>query len=379
MDMAQATIVADAQGAIVASVGVTPTSQRLTTREIAAALPISVGGRTAGYVFGQGAGLSIFSTLEQQFVTSVNRGLLMASLVAGALAVAISLVVARRLTAPLASMTQAAQAMARGDLSQRVRADSNDEIGRLAVAFNSMAASLARAEDVRRNLVADVAHELRTPLAVLRADLEALQDGVYQPTPERLTALREETDLLGRLVADLHELSLAEAGQLTLERRLAALAPLCQQIVAAMEPQASARGVTLALGQVDGGAVSNVDPDRIGQVLRNLVSNALRYTPTGGSITLSCRTDGKGNIIWVRDTGAGIKPDDLPHVFDRFYRGEKSRSRATGGAGLGLAIVKQLVEAHGGQVWVESTLGQGTTFFIRLPQVAGLPESVQTP
>jgi signal transduction histidine kinase len=338
---------------------------------MAAALPITVNGKVAGYLLGQGPGISTFSTLEQQFVGTVNWALLLASLIAGAVAIVISLVVARRLTAPLASMTQAAQAMARGDLTRRVQVSSDDEVGRLAGAFNTMAASLARAEDLRRNLVADVAHELRTPLAVLRADLEALQDGVYQPSPERLAALYEETDLLARLVADLHELSLAEAGQLAMARRPTDLAQVCQQTVAVMATQAAARGVSLVVGQAADGAISNVDPDRIGQVLRNLLSNALRHTPAGGSVTLDCRSEGKHIMLSVRDTGMGIKAEDLPHIFDRFYRGEKSRARATGGAGLGLAIVKQLVEAHGGAVWAESTPGQGATFYIRLPRDDG--------
>ncbi len=363
----QQTVVADAQGTVVATIGVALSTPRLSTREMAAALPITVGGRTVGYLLGQGPGVSTFSALEEQFVNTVNRALLLASFIAGAVAIVISLFVARRLTGPLASMTRAAQAMARGDLAQRVQVTSDDEIARLAEAFNSMAASLAHAEELRRNLVADVAHELRTPIAVLRADLEALQDGVYEPTPQRMAALREETDHLSRLVADLHELSLAEAGQLAMERRPIDLVQVCRQTISGMASQAAARGVALVMGQASQEAISRIDPDRIGQVLRNLVSNALRYTPAGGAVTLDCRVEGKQAVIAVRDSGAGIKPDDLPHVFDRFYRGEKSRARATGGAGLGLAIVKQLVEAHGGTVAVESTPGQGATFYVRLP------------
>jgi two-component system, OmpR family, sensor kinase len=363
----QQTVVADAQGVVVAAVGASLSNAHLSARELSASLPITVSGRTVGYLLGQGPGLSTFSALEQQFVNTVNRALLLASIIAGVVAVVISLFMSRRLTGPLASMTQAAQAMARGDLAQRVQVGANDEVGRLAEAFNTMAASVARSEQLRRDLVADVAHELRTPIAVLRADLEAVQDGVYQPTAYRVSALREEVDLLARLVADLQELSLAEAGQLALQRQSTDLGQLCRQVVATMAPQATGRGVNLAVAQAVASATSLVDPDRIGQVLRNLVSNALRYTPAGGSVTLDCQANDKMAILTVRDTGAGITAEDLPHIFDRFYRGERSRSRASGGAGLGLAIVKQLVEAHGGHVWVESAPGSGAAFHVSLP------------
>jgi signal transduction histidine kinase len=367
MAMNAQAILTDPQGVVIAAVGASGVGQRLSTRDIAAGLPVTVDGHTVGLLLAEGAGVSSFSGLEQSFISNVNRGSLLASLLAGGLAVVIGLVVSRRITAPLTSMTQAAQAMAHGDLGQRVRVDSTDEVGRLAEAFNTMAASVARAEQLRRDLVADVAHELRTPIAVLRADLEAVQDGVYQPTVERIGALREEVDLLARLVADLQELSLAEAGQLTLERQPTDLKQLCEQVVAAMEPQAAARGVGLVVAQPAASAISVVDADRIRQVLRNLVGNALRHTPAGGSVTLDCQINRRLATLTVCDTGAGIAADDLPYIFDRFYRGERSRSRASGGAGLGLAIVKQLVEAHSGQVRVESNPGHGATFYVSLP------------
>ncbi len=367
----QETTLADASGTIVASTDRSRIGQRLSAQETAAATPITADGRVVGLLLGQGQDASSLPALERAFLNNANRALLLAALLAGALAVAMSLILSRRLTAPLASMTQAVQAMTHGHLDQRVTVQSDDEIGRLAEAFNTMAASLAKAEEMRRNLVADVAHELRTPLAVLRADLEALQDGVYEPSAERLSALREEADLLARLVADLQELSLVEAGQLALERRPTDLAQLCRQVVAAMEPQAAGLGVALTVGRADEGATSLADADRIGQVLRNLVANALRYTGAGGSVTVECSRQGSGPAprvtISVQDTGAGISPEDLPHVFERFYRGEKSRSRSTGGAGLGLAIARHLVEAHGGRIWAESTLGQGSTFYVELP------------
>lgn len=362
--------ISDPAGLVLVSVGTPRNGQRLSARELSAALPIIVDGRPVGLLSATG-GVARFSALEETFLSTVNQALLAAALLAGLAAVALSLLLARRLSAPLVSMTQAAQAMAQGRLDQRVSVQSADEIGQLAGAFNTMASSLERGETLRRNLVADVAHELRTPIAVLRADLEAIQDGVYPPTPQRMTALREEVDLLARLVADLQELSLAEAGQLALERRPVDLAALCRQVATGMAAQAGARGVRLELGRTDQ-AISNVDPDRLGQVLRNLVSNALRYTPAGGAVTLECVRAGDGArraTLAVRDAGAGIAAEDLPHVFDRFYRGEKSRARATGGAGLGLAIARQLVEVQGGAIRAESTLGQGSVFYVELPTI----------
>jgi len=246
-----------------------------------------------------------------------------------------------------------------------------------------MAGALAQAETLRRNLVADIAHELRTPLAVLQGHVEGLQDGVLSPTPPTLDRLHEETLLLTRLVDDLRELSLAEAGELKLERQPSDLGELLRRSVAAMQPQAAEKGVTLALDVAPDLPLANVDADRIGQVMRNLLANALRYTTAGGSVTVMARqtekTRGTGVtgvtgevpalLVAVADSGPGIAPDDLPHVFDRFYRADKSRSRASGGAGLGLAIVKQLVEAHGGRVWAESEVGKGATFKFTLPIV----------
>jgi len=300
-----------------------------------------------------------------------------AVLVAGLLALAVgvgaSLVIAQRVTAPIASMTRAARAIAQGDLSQRVATASSDEVGELALAFNQMAANLAHAEELRRNLVADVAHELRTPLAVLQADLEAIQDGVYQPTPEHIATLRSEVSHLSRLVSDLHELALAEAGQLTLEKRPTDIATLVQRVVETMQSTAHPRQLTLTATILSPIPPLTIDPDRIEQALRNLVGNALRYTPAGGRISVEVEmgafphSNRPAVVLRVRDTGPGIAPEDLPYIFDRFYRGEKSRARSTGGSGLGLAIVRQLVEAHGGSVWVDSVVGQGSTFSVALP------------
>jgi two-component system OmpR family sensor kinase len=372
---------ADANGVVIVGGDAGSAGQQLSASALAAALPIQVNGRTVGYLLTGGQGQTAYSALEQEYLTAVNWAITLAGLVAVLVAVGLSLFLSRRLTAPLGAMTKAAQAMAQGDLRQQVPVRSQDEVGQLAKAFNQMAGALAQAETLRRNLVADVAHELRTPLAVLQGHVEGLQDGVLSPTPQTLDRLHEETLLLTRLVDDLRELSLAEAGELKLERQPSDLAELLRRSVAAMQPQATGKGVTLTLDVAPDLPPANVDADRLGQVMRNLLANALRYTPAGGLITVKAgerkeaRVTGIAGgtrvvpaiLVAVTDSGPGIAPDDLPHVFDRFYRADKSRSRASGGAGLGLAIVKQLVEAHGGRVWAESEVGKGATFSFTLP------------
>lgn len=307
---------------------------------------------------------------EQGFLDAVRNSLWLAAAIAVAAAVALSLLIARRLVAPLRQLTHAAKRVAAGDLSQRVEVPSRDELGDLAGAFNSMAQALERNEELRRHLVADIAHELRTPLTVLQGNLEAMLDGVIKPTPANLAALHDEILLLSRLVTDLGTLSLAEAGKLELHRMPGNLAALVERTVAASEAQAQERGIALSLEMADSNHPVLIDQDRVSQVLRNLLSNAFRYTSAGGSVRVHVGSNPDGAAMMkvsVADTGSGIPTTELPYVFDRFYRADKSRSRATGGSGIGLAIVKQLVEAHGGRVWAESVPGRGSTFHFTLP------------
>ena len=273
----------------------------------------------------------------------------------------------RRILRPVETLTAAARRMEKGDLSQRVEAQSSDEIGELARAFNAMADGLNRLEELRRNMVSDVAHELRTPLSNIRGYLEAVRDGVVEPKPEVIDSLYEEAMLLNRLVDDLQELALAEAGQLTLERQLVAPAGLANRAVEAARGQASASGIALRTDLPERLPLVNVDPQRIGQVLGNLLSNALTHTPSGVEVVVTARADGSEVQLSVSDTGEGVRPEHLPYIFERFYRADRSRSRTTGGTGLGLAIAKQLVEAHGGRIEVESEVGQGTRFTFTLP------------
>ncbi len=319
---------------------------------------------------------------SEDFVAPVNRTLLLIAVAAGLGAVLLILGLSRRILAPVEALTAAARRMEAGDLSQRVQVTSSDEIGDLSRAFNSMADGLARLEELRRQLVTDVAHELRTPLTNIRGYLEAIQDGVVQPDGCVIASLHEETMLLNWLVDDLQDLSLAEAGQLGLERQPVALADVVDRAVEAARPRAMAEGVALQTDLPEDLPLVDVDPRRIGQVLRNLLDNGLTHTEPGDKIGVAaraaCPEPGRRSGQWVevsvRDTGTGIAAEDLPYVFERFYRADRSRSRATGGAGLGLAIAKQLVEAHGGQIEVQSRgdpscspTAEGTQFTFTLP------------
>jgi signal transduction histidine kinase len=309
---------------------------------------------------------------DTAFVAAVNRSVLIGALIAGLAALAVTLALSSRILRPIERLTEAAQRMEKGDLTVRVPVASEDEIGQLAHAFNSMAGSLAQQEQLRRNMVTDVAHELRTPLTNLRGYLEAARDGLVAPDGALVDNLYEETMLLNRLVIDLQDLAQAEAGQLTLVRQPTALQGIVEQAVSMLRPQADARGITLTIELPAALPLVEVDRTRVGQVLRNLLSNAAAHTPRGGEIAVSAAAAGQEVAVSVRDTGTGIAPEHLPYVFDRFYRADKSRARQTGGAGLGLAIAKQLVVAHGGSITVESAAGQGSTFTFTLPVAQGV-------
>ena len=310
---------------------------------------------------------SMMGPSEEDFLDRLRWSLLLAGGV-GALAAGLTALLAGRyITRRLRAVAESAGAIAAGDLSRRVADVSNDELGELAAAFNRMAESLASQEEARQRLVADIAHELRTPLAVLQAEIEALQDGVTEATAERFASLHEEARLLARLVDDLRTLSLADSGQLSLQRREEDLAGIAERAAAAVAAQAKEKDVRLELAVQDSLPPVGVDSDRIAQVLRNLLSNALRHTQSGGRVALALRAEDGRAVVEVSDTGVGIPPEALPHVFDRFYRADPSRSRATGGSGLGLAIARQLVRAHGGDIAVESAPRDGTTFRFWLP------------
>lgn len=278
----------------------------------------------------------------------------------------------RRLVNPVAAVAAAADQITRGDLGARVVLPPhllriNDELTLLATRFNTMAETLERLEFERRQLVADIAHELRTPIAVLQAQLDAFQDGVLIPDQTEVASLVEEVELLARLVDDLRLLSLAEVGRLKLHCQPTDLTALTRSVLASFEGAARADNISVTFTHPDDSIQGNVDPERIREVLHNLLSNALRYTPTSGRICVELN-DHNGFITWtVDDSGPGVPDAALPHLFDRFYRAEGSRSRTTGGSGLGLAIVKTLTELHGGQVTVVNREVGGARFTVRIP------------
>jgi len=298
---------------------------------------------------------------------SINRSLLLGGSLAIAIALLLTFVLSRRITSPIGVLAKAARRLGRGDLSQRVELQGEGEVAALAQAFNSMAADLEHAEQLRRNLVADVAHELRTPLSNIQGYLEAIRDRVMKPDAATIRSLNEEAALLSRLVDELQELSLAEAGELKLVYQAEDIAKLVKQAVTPWQPQLTAKEISLSLDLPDNLPLVNIDWQRVNQVLHNLLENAVAHTGKGGTINVAATTQGDWVEVCVSDTGEGIPAEDLPNIFERFYRVDKSRARVTGGSGLGLTIAKRLVEAHGGTITVQSKLGKGSRFSLTLP------------
>lgn len=282
-------------------------------------------------------------------------------------AATITVLAGRRLLRPILALTAAAQRMEAGDRTARVSADGSDEVTRLAHAFNAMAESIENSDRQRKALVSDIAHELRNPLTNVRNHLEAAEDGVLPLDAALIQSLLEEATLLERLVFDLQDLALADAGMLRIHPEESDAADLARQAVAAHRAEAEASGVVISIDAPDPVPV-HADPVRLRQALGNLVSNAVTHTPVGGTVEVGVQDSAGSVVLTVADTGSGIASEHLPHVFDRFYRADPSRSRATGGSGLGLAITKHLVEAHDGSIDAASTPGHGSVFTIHIPK-----------
>lgn len=306
------------------------------------------------------------SSIEKAFLSSVKNSIYMASIIAGLAGVFLSIVFFRQVIKPVKALTSASREMKEGNLNQKVRVGSNDEIGELTEIFNDMAEELHEQKRLQDNMMTDVAHELRSPVSNLQLQLEGIKEDIMEPTSDRIESLYQETMSLNHLVDDLRDLSRAEAGQLQLDCRLIALQDITTKVIHSLQPRISEKSINLQV-IMDNSLTIKGDPERLRQVLRNLLENAVVHTPEEGQITLSAHKKEQDIEIQVSDSGEGIPEEDLPFVFDRFYRVDKSRDRGKGGSGLGLTIVKQIIEAHGGDIQVESTPGEGTTFTFQLP------------
>jgi two-component system OmpR family sensor kinase/two-component system sensor histidine kinase BaeS len=361
--MGQRMILADEQGMVINDTSGELNGQPLSAAELSNGAPVMVNGNLVGTILVAPNDFAGANTPAGEFLASVNQSIILSAVIAGIIALLLGAGLFFQITAPLRQLNKAASAIAHGDLSQRVVVRSRDELGELGQTFNQMAETLERAEIQRQHLMADIAHELRTPIAVIQANLEGMLDDVLPLDAEQVAALHTETLLLNRLVGDLRLLSLAEAGELKLEKHETEMSALIRQVVDRINFQAEQKGVSLEVELPENLPTLMIDSDRITQVLNNLIGNALRYTPQDGKIIVSAvKSSRPGGAIQVSvtDTGPGIDPGALPYVFDRFYRADQSRARTSGGSGLGLAIVKQLVEAHGGKVEASSPVFSNT-------------------
>nr|MBC7245482.1 HAMP domain-containing protein [Chloroflexota bacterium] len=364
-------VLTDANGRVLYSRMQRHPGRQLTPDEAAAAIDIEVDSRVVGrLVVALPIQSAILGPIEQRFFERLRQLLLAGAVLAGILGVLLGVAFSRTLSAPLQRLAVAARAVANRDFSQRVEVGGSTEIAEVSQAFNEMAAALEQAEQLRKNLMADVAHELRTPLSVLQGNLQAILDDVYALDKAEIASLYDQTRLLARLVDDLRELALADAGKLQMNLVPTDVGKILLNTSEYLTPAAGAQKVTLTVQVPDDLPLVHADPDRVAQVLHNLLVNALRHTHEGGSIAVSASTTEEGVEIAVSDTGEGIAPEDLPFVFERFWRADPSRSRNKhwpGGSGLGLSIAQSLVKAHGGRIWAESTLGKGSTFHFTLP------------
>ncbi len=335
--------------------------------------PVLVVSTDVARTFITAAPVSATPSPTQDFLSVVDRSLWLVIVAAWLLALLLTLAFSNNILRPVGELTRVARRMEQGDLSQRLKIRSKDEIGKLAHAFNTMADSLAHSEELRRNLVSDVAHELRTPLTNIRGYLEGLKDHVVDPTQDIIVSLYEESLILSRLIVDLQELTLAEGGQLYLVRKPSVLEEIIARAVSSLQLQATSKQLLLFVDMPPHLPKVMADAERTGQILRNLLNNAITHTPPGGEIVVRARASYDEVVVSVQDTGAGIDAEHLPNIFERFYRTDASRSRATGGSGLGLAIVKQMVEAHHGRIEVQSSPGLGSCFTFTLPLAANEP------
>ncbi len=366
--MRQHLILTDEDGRIIADSSDSNPSGKVVVQDLRTATPIEIENTTIGYLIAIDG--MTFSTEDESFLVGrLTSAALTAGLIAGVISLVLALFLAYRLLRPVQALSQAAQQLGSGNLSQRAPILGNDELAELSRTFNLMASSLENAEQSRKAMTADIAHELRTPLAVQRANLEALQDGVFPLTTENLESILEQNLLLTRLVEDLNTLALVDSGKLELQRSATSFPELVKRVMDRYQSQAISAGIQLTLQfdpAQDEMILLSIDPLRIEQIIGNLLSNAFRYTPENGRIELRITSSKESVQLTVHDSGEGIPPEALPHIFERFYRADRSRSRALGGSGLGLAIARKLAEAHGGELNAGNHPAGGAVFTLIL-------------
>ncbi len=370
LDPGIALVIVDASGKVVFDEQGEQRDKQVPPEMMIRALPLVVDDQVVGYALTVAVADGVLGQAEQGFLEGMRNSILAAAAISALVGVIGGFAISRTLVRPLSKLAEAAHAFARRDWSCRVQPERISRIAEfrdVALAFDTMARSLQQSEQQRRNLMADIAHELRTPLAVIQGSLRALLDGVHPLKLSEIATIYDETRLLARLVDDVRELSLAESQQLPLQVITFNVSDHLREIAKRFESVAEAQGVHIALRLPDAPVLVKADPDRLRQVVHNLLTNALRFTPSGGDVTLSVQTYGATARVEVQDTGVGIAPEDLPHVFDRFYRADRARARSSGGSGLGLTIVKSLVQLMGGEVGVESAPAQGSRFWFTLP------------
>lgn len=363
---------ADENGVVVYSSGKYKPGERLSPADLKSGTQITENGEVIGIFLPMRTPYQ-GQPRELEFIERINTTLFYGALIGAALSLVLGIFLSRTITRPIRELTRATHAVSEGDLSQQVTVHSNDELGELAKAFNKMSAELSRSVNARKQMTADIAHELRTPLSLILGHAEAVHDGVLPPTKENFEIIREEAARLERLVNDLRTLSLADAGELTVNPQPIEAERLIQEVASLYQIEAQKKNIALELDIASPLPPIEVDPGRMTQVLTNILDNALRHTPENGKVVLSAKQAGERVELAIQDSGPGVSSEDLDRIFERFYRTDSARQRdgdkILSGSGLGLAIAKSIVQAHGGQIDAESKTGQGLRVVINLPKI----------
>jgi signal transduction histidine kinase len=360
-------VLTDENGVVIASNDKYRRGETLTRAQLSKGSPILVDDKVVGILVPIGYTF-VGQPRELEFIDRTNRTLLFGALIGAVIALLLGVFLSQTLTRPIRELTRATHAVSAGDLSQQVPVRSDDELGELAQAFNRMSAQLSRSVNARKQMTADIAHELRTPLSLILGHAEAVHDEVLPPTRENFEIIREEATRLERMVNDLRTLSLADAGELRMQLQTIEPGQLIREVAALYQVQAQKKNITFRLDLRPSLPDVDVDPGRMTQVLTNILENAIRHTPENGQISLRARQVSEAVELSVQDSGPGLKTEDNERIFERFYRTDTARQREDGGSGLGLAIAKSIVQAHGGQIRAESEPGRGLTITISLPR-----------